>query len=297
MLRDELHISDEELLQALDGELGTRRAAQVQAHLAACWNCRARVTDIEAAIAGLVRAQRQTNQPKLPSADGPRALLRAELAELARQPAIHSAIHSVIHAWMRRTWINPARLTAISLAVAMSGLFGGLILLHRASHGLNGNTASLERGVLPESNLTPGATRAVSIGEVCSILHEQVVREVSDSVRKQVFEEYGIKNARSEDYEIDYLIAPGLGGTDYIQNLWPQPSWNVKWSSYVKDELEERLHQMVCSGDLDLPTAQREIASDWIAAYKKYFHTEAPPSRIGASVLPDLTQQSAGGNI
>jgi hypothetical protein len=40
--------------------------------------------------------------------------------------------------------------------------------------------------------------------------------------------------------------------------------------------LEEHLHQLVCAGRLDLPTAQRDIARDWIAAYKKYFHTDRP---------------------
>jgi hypothetical protein len=33
---------------------------------------------------------------------------------------------------------------------------------------------------------------------------------------------------------------------------------------------------LVCEGRLDLPTAQREIATNWIAAYKKYFHTDKP---------------------
>jgi hypothetical protein len=34
--------------------------------------------------------------------------------------------------------------------------------------------------------------------------------------------------------------------------------------------LEDRLHALVVNGKLDLKTAQREIATDWIAAYKKY---------------------------
>jgi hypothetical protein len=33
---------------------------------------------------------------------------------------------------------------------------------------------------------------------------------------------------------------------------------------------------MVCDGSLDLTEAQRQIAADWIAAYKKYFHTDTP---------------------
>jgi hypothetical protein len=31
---------------------------------------------------------------------------------------------------------------------------------------------------------------------------------------------------------------------------------------------------LVCSGSLDLPTAQQAIASDWITAYKKYLGTD-----------------------
>ncbi|MGC2279702.1 MAG: hypothetical protein WA603_06770, partial [Candidatus Acidiferrales bacterium] len=50
------------------------------------------------------------------------------------------------------------------------------------------------------------------------------------------------------------------------------------WNAHRKDALEEYLHQLVCAGKLDLPTAQHDIATNWIAAYKKYFHTNAPVS-------------------
>jgi len=33
---------------------------------------------------------------------------------------------------------------------------------------------------------------------------------------------------------------------------------------------------MVCDGQIDLTTAQKDISTDWIAAYKRYFHTEMP---------------------
>jgi hypothetical protein len=33
---------------------------------------------------------------------------------------------------------------------------------------------------------------------------------------------------------------------------------------------------MVCQGAVDLTAAQQEIAGNWIAAYKKYFHTDQP---------------------
>jgi len=103
-----------------------------------------------------------------------------------------------------------------------------------------------------------------------------VIRDVSQSMRQEVFQEYGIVKPHSDDYEIDYLIAPGLGGVEDIHNLWPEPYSSSTWNAHVKDALEEHLHQMVCAGQLNLSTAQRDIATDWIAAYKKYFHTDKP---------------------
>ena len=51
---------------------------------------------------------------------------------------------------------------------------------------------------------------------------------------------------------------------------------------------------------MDLPTAQSEIATDWIGAYKKYFRTDKPlsiNSRLfedqQASILPFLIPAGA----
>src|SRR5271154_3510149 len=83
---EELHLSDQELLLAADGELPTRRAAQVHSHLAACWSCRARMAEIEGTIADFARAQRETLDPQLPPMAGPAALLRAQLSAMASKP-------------------------------------------------------------------------------------------------------------------------------------------------------------------------------------------------------------------
>jgi hypothetical protein len=44
----------------------------------------------------------------------------------------------------------------------------------------------------------------------------------------------------------------------------------------VKDALERRLHELVCAGQLDLKTAQSEIASNWIEAYNKEIRSHEP---------------------
>jgi len=67
-----------------------------------------------------------------------------------------------------------------------------------------------------------------------------------------------------------------LGGSDDIRNLWPQSYSSTVWNAHVKDALEDRLRAMVCAGSLDLEVAQRDLSQDWIAAYRKYFHTDHP---------------------
>jgi hypothetical protein len=281
MRNDDLHISDQELLQTADGELSRRRASEIKAHLTACWNCRARMADMEGTIADFVRGHRQTFDSQRPSADGPRALLRAQLRQFEQRPAAHS--------WRLFTRFDTAtRAAVVCVAVLTAVLAGGLILQHSRMRGADASVASFEHGALPEQNLTPGATRSVSINDVCAMPHEEVVRDVSASVRQKVFHEYGIVNARDDDYEIDYLIAPGLGGTEDIHNLWPQPFKSEIWNAHVKDALEERLHALVCSGNLDLHTAQRDIAVNWITAYQKYFHSETPLSSDSSIGLPGL---------
>jgi anti-sigma factor RsiW len=76
------HLSDGEILLAADGELSTRRAAEVRAHLDACRGCRGRMTEIEATIAAFEQAYKQTPDLQLPSIRSARALLVARLYEL-----------------------------------------------------------------------------------------------------------------------------------------------------------------------------------------------------------------------
>jgi hypothetical protein len=273
MPSEDVHLSDQELLLAADSELPSRRAAQVHVHLAACWDCRARMAEIEATIVDFARAHRQTLDPQIPPIAGPRALLRAQLTELASKPKVSS------WRWLFQ-FQSPVRAASFlgiaSLALLITTVAGKILLQRSKLREANLAVAAFDRGAEPDHSLTPGATRMVAIGDVCSMPHEEVVAEVSSSLRQEVFQEYGIVNAHANDYEIDYLIAPGLGGIEDIHNLWPEPYTSKMWNARVKDVLEERLHELVCAGKLDLPTAQHEISTDWIAAYKKYFHTERP---------------------
>jgi len=73
------------------------------------------------------------------------------------------------------------------------------------------------------------------------------------------------------------------------RNLWPQSAKTSPWNSYVKDALERKLHKLVCPGQSDLKTAQREIASDSIEAYKK--SAGSTPSLVRIQPSPNLVSQ------
>lgn len=260
-----IHPSDQELVLSADGELSRRRATQIREHLVACWDCRARLAEFEHTIADFVKVHHRLNAP-LPPLDRARAQLRHQLAAARSNPQKQSA-------W-RLPFAFHGRGFTYGCALALVAVLCVAVIHFRTMEG--GSKAGADAMLLPDQSLTPGATRPVSIGEICSLAHDQVVRPVSEVLQEKVFQEYGLRDVRVENYEVDYLISPGLGGADDIRNLWPEPRYNTTWNSFVKDQLEDYLHESVCRGKISLPEAQKDVANDWISAYKKYFRTEAP---------------------
>lgn len=256
---EDTHPSDQQLLLDVEGELSASDAERIQSHLDACWKCRARRQEIENAIANFIRAHQRESAVKLPPVAGRRALLKAQLAKLSA-------------AAPRSNWFALRRRLEWALAAAASGIAVlGLFLVIRQSRPL----AQPVVVSIPDSRLTPGAAILATRQMVCSLANTKN-KAVPMALQKQVFEEYGIAGAEPHAYEVDYLVTPALGGADDIRNLWPHSYSATIWNARVKDDLEDRLRDMVCDGSLDLTEAQREIAANWIAAYKKYFHTEQP---------------------
>jgi hypothetical protein len=279
MLSDDLHLSDQELLLVADGELSGRLTAQARSHLAACWTCRTRMGEIESTIADFTRLHNHSVHSLSGSAAGSRALLKARLAELATEsrPRLWSS-------FLRSALAG--RIAASASAVVLVAALGILATQrYRAQYPIESALPAPGHLTIPNQTLTPGAIRAVAISEVCTQRHEEATHIIPMSVQRKIFQEYGLPDVQPRDYELDYLVTPELGGSDDPRNLWPQPHSATVWNSYVKDDLEDRLHQMVCDGSLDLVTAQHDIETDWIAAYKKYFHTDRPSPVHSSLVL------------
>jgi hypothetical protein len=258
-MRDhEQHPSDEELVLAADDELEGRTSI-ARAHLEGCVQCRNRAAQFESVIAELAQTQRNRLDSELPSIAGPRAMLRSRLSALSTSAEGRLSRFRITADWLARAF-TVAALAMIVITAA--------ILAFRDPAAKR--RMSLERDIRPNRAFTPGAIRQVSLDKVCSLSHEEVIKQVSPFQRRKVFEEYGIPLDQSDKYEVDYLITPGLGGDDDLRNLWPEPYDRQAWNAHVKDTLEQRLHELVCSHQLDLSEAQKAIATDWIAAYEKY---------------------------
>jgi hypothetical protein len=128
--------------------------------------------------------------------------------------------------------------------------------------------AQNEASYLPDPQLTPGRAGRATAADICNTDYDNPAEEIPVELKGRVLVRYGI--GRYEvGYNIDHLIPPKLGGTNSINNLWPQPLAGL-WCWHRKNRLERRLRKLVCSGQLSLEQAQREIATDWISAYKKY---------------------------
>jgi hypothetical protein len=140
--------------------------------------------------------------------------------------------------------------------------------------------------ILPDPKLTPGDTFDVTAQDVCVPGYAKKVRAVPAWLKRQAYAEYGITEYKTGDYEVDHLVPLSLGGSNSIRNLWPQSTKTSPWNSFVKDALERKLHRLVCTGQLDLKTAQREIASNRIEAYKKYVCKSPPASSSSETRSP-----------
>jgi len=267
------HVQDEDLVQRLDGELASARRDSIDAHLAECDACRTRLTRFYAvslAIAGTP-----------PSTTGAGHRARARLTLAMQQEAEHRRTQSSVRRVLSSVAFQPRWALGAAAALACAAWLGlpGMQV---------GPDAARTPGIYarPIVSLTPGATWDISRAQVCgSGAPKGTV--VAEHVRHKVVAAYGMTDVPRTDYELDYLITPELGGAPDARNLWPQrydvPGWNAR----VKDQLEGLLPTLVCQGRVDLATAQREMATDWIAAYRKYFRSDVPLPPAAADLADD----------
>ena len=133
---------------------------------------------------------------------------------------------------------------------------------------------------LPISSITPGAintavTQKTIATTICVIGYTKTIRPPSSYTtalkRQQLASTYARYGSTATSIaEEDHLIPLELGGApSSVKNLWPE-IWDGTWGAHKKDQLENKLHLLVCAHQLSLDIAQRAIATNWITAYGKY---------------------------
>ncbi len=151
-----------------------------------------------------------------------------------------------------------------------------------ASLGLSacGAATYSENSGLPNVKLTPGAinpavTQANIRSTICVVGWTATVRPPVNYTNQlkynQLHSGYNLAgDLNMKDYEEDHIVPLEVGGNPSSPlNLFPEPH-NIKYSSYVKDQLENQIHLLVCSGKLSLKAGQEIFLTNWEKGYRKY---------------------------
>ena len=133
--------------------------------------------------------------------------------------------------------------------------------------------------VLPLSSVTPGSTNpAVTQANIqqtiCKSGYTATIRPPASYTTKLKISQLAgaykaFKDKAPASYEEDHLISLEIGGnpTD-PKNLWPEPYAGT--GARIKDQVENKLHALVCAGTMPLAKAQKLIATNWWSAYQTY---------------------------
>ena len=129
-------------------------------------------------------------------------------------------------------------------------------------------------GPIPDQSpwCTPGMVASYDQADVCSHVGGTYSRRhrlsQNPETKREVLSRYGVSMSDARLYEDDHDIPLCLGGSDSVQNRWPQPR-NGVWTSAQKDELEAFACREVCEGHVSLGRAQAWFLApaDWRQAY------------------------------
>jgi len=130
-------------------------------------------------------------------------------------------------------------------------------------------TSGCVLGSRPDRRCSPGAYYAgLTTALLCSpSLHTIGIQDVPESETHAVEAEYGLAPRHGRSLEIDHIISVDLGGSNDIANLFPEKAPG----DYVKDELVERVLELVFDVAANCLVAQVGVAGNWQALYKRVF--------------------------
>ena len=121
----------------------------------------------------------------------------------------------------------------------------------------------------PDRNLSPGDVTTTDANTVCALPTHGVRNPIPFATQTAVFDEYGYTTpAQQHKYILDYLVPWDLGGALDEANIWPAAVRGTGF--YEKIQTDHVLRELVCRRALSLQQAQRDLETDWYAAWLRY---------------------------
>ncbi len=145
-------------------------------------------------------------------------------------------------------------------------------------------------GPYPDPTCTPGQVFYIDKVLVCTSGYSQNVRDVTESMKNQVYSAYGITSQAPGQYEMDHFIPLELGGTNDPTNLFPEAA-DPRPGFHEKDKVENYLHDQVCTGVISLQQAQDMIKQYWVKVYNSMVGAEVP------AIQPTIDLPPAGNQV
>ena len=175
------------------------------------------------------------------------------------------------------------RVAAVLTGIGLTGVVFAVALSAGPSIAAAAPTTATPKapaGFMPKAKLTPGVvnpkvTQANIKKTICVKGYTATIRPPASYTTKikkqQLASGYAYKGiTKTSYYEEDHLISLELGGSPKdVKNLWPEP-YSGAYGARTKDKIENKLHTLVCNGDIALKTAQQLEAKNWYAAYVQY---------------------------
>lgn len=128
----------------------------------------------------------------------------------------------------------------------------------------------LTEDTYPDPSQTSGDIFSdVAVSQLCGGKYSRKTRHVPSSLKREIKSNYHIDPDQFSDYSIDHFIPISLGGTNEVQNLWPQKVKGIVYGAAQKSLSDDYLHRQVCAGNMTLEKAQNLIINDWVKVFRE----------------------------
>ena len=179
--------------------------------------------------------------------------------------------HGGVRSWLDGSGSTGGGTTQKSSSTPAPVEVGKTVLLKRRTR-----TSGCTLAALPDRRCSPGAYYSkLTKRVICSSsFRTSSVRHVPESEKFAVEREYGlVAKHYGQTLEIDHIVSLELGGSNDIANLYPEKAVLPGHAPgfRVKDKLENKLHALVCAGQMTLRAARQQVASNWERLFKKVY--------------------------